>query len=118
MQQCALDHADQWPTAAETVQKDFYVDDVFSGANDPQTASILAHDLSRILAEGQFELTKRASNDSTVLSPLKGTSRTVELTESNDDAKVLGLRWVTAADCLTFRVINNRCICSTQSDPF
>lgn len=104
MIQCARDHAKEFPIGAECVEKDFYVDDCFSGADNDAEASLLCSEVGALLIKGGFELCKWASNDSTVLQLLQGAEGIIELSDE-EDAKVLGLRWVTATDELTFRVV-------------
>lgn len=106
MNQCAIDHAEELPKAAQVVQEDFYVDDCFTGADAAEEASQLCSDLDSLLRKGGFELCKWASNDRTVLQSLQHNEEIVELGEE-EDAKVLGLRWITATDELTFRVVQS-----------
>lgn len=104
MKQCAYDHAEQWPRAAEVVHNDFYVDDCFTGADSVREAISLRHDLDQLLRQGKFELAKWSSNDNRVTGGPDGANGIIELGEE-EDAKVLGLRWLTATDQLTFRVV-------------
>lgn len=104
MKQCAIDHNDEWPKAAQVVHDDFYVDDCFTGQDEVPDASTLRQDLSALLQKGGFELAKWASNNPAVLESVPAIEDIVELGEEAD-AKVLGLRWLTASDELTFRVM-------------
>lgn len=103
MQQCAKDHAHDFPDAAEAVHKDFYVDDCFTGADEEQGAAALCKDIDTLLMKGGFEMCKWASNSSNVLQRVQGAEGIIEMCDEVD-AKVLGLRWLTATDELTFRV--------------
>lgn len=104
MQQCAIDHEQEFPRAAQVVREDFYVDDCFTGADTSEEASQLCHDMDSLLKKGGFELCKWASNDRAVIEIVTCAEEIVELDEQ-EDTKVLGLRWITSTDELTFRVV-------------
>lgn len=104
MRQCAADHSSDWPQAAQGVHDDFYVDDCFTGADNVPEATKLCQDLDALLRSGGFELAKWATNNPDVLQALRSGEDIVELSD-DQESKVLGLRWVTAHDELTFRVV-------------
>lgn len=104
MQQCAIDHEREFERAAQAVREDFYVDDCFTGAHTSAEASELCTSMEALLKKGGFELCKWASNDRAVLRSLQCAEEIVELGEE-EDTKVLGLRWITSTDKLTFRVV-------------
>lgn len=90
--------------AAKVVHEDFYVDDCFTGAETVSEAITLRQDLDQLLRAGQFELAKWSSNDGRVLGEAPGGNGIVDLDEECD-TRVLGLRWLTTTDGLTFRVV-------------
>lgn len=104
MKQCAIDNANKWPRAEAIVHQDFYVDDCFTGADTIDEAITLRQDLDNLLRAGCFELAKWSSNDGRALEDTADTNSIIELGEDGD-TKVLGLRWLTASDELTFRVV-------------
>lgn len=109
MIQCANDHETEWPRAAKAVREDFYVDDCFTGADVEQEAAQLCSDLGALLNKGGFRLTKWASNSKLVLQAVQGADDIRELSE-DDGTKVLGLRWITSTDELSFRVMRQNMV--------
>ncbi|GFR13820.1 retrovirus-related Pol polyprotein from transposon 17.6 [Trichonephila clavata] len=58
LKQLALDEKVNFPKTADIVLRDFYIDDVLTGANDIQEATELVIELQEILRKGRFELHK------------------------------------------------------------
>ena len=50
------------------MKRDFYVDDLLTGANTRHEAAFLRRDLSQLLEKGGFPLRKWASNDPNLVS--------------------------------------------------
>ncbi|XP_018396624.1 PREDICTED: uncharacterized protein LOC108774893 [Cyphomyrmex costatus] len=96
LQQLSVDHEKTHPRAAAVIARDFYVDDMITGA-----ASVQLHELKTqvtdILKTAGFELSKFRSNVS------------LDQDECLDhyeitDAKVLGLLWQSTTDLLRYEV--------------
>ena len=97
VKQNAIDHAHEYPLAAEVVEKSFYVDDCLSGAANPESAVMLQQQLSGLFSRGGFLLRKWNSNDPSVLQnipeELRDSSSIQAISESGEYAKTLGLEW-------------------------
>lgn len=93
--QCANDHESQFPVAAKTVRKRFYVDDVLTGASDELELPKVKKDLSSLLNKGGFELTKWKTNASSF--------GTHEIGET-DQQSVLGLCWDLSKDTFFYKL--------------
>jgi len=67
MHQLAADEHTAFPLGAEFIRRDFYVDDLISGAKSKEEAVIIMDQASKLLAKGKFKLRKCCSNVSAVL---------------------------------------------------
>lgn len=76
------------------------MDDLLTGANTLKEAKVLRDQIIHILEQGQFSLTKWASNHVELL-PSK-TSSQEELILLNSDSKTLGLIWNPSSDILKY----------------
>ena len=56
IKQNSLDFASEYPLAADVVSKSFYVDDCLSGADTPEQAVELHHELMKLFERGDFLL--------------------------------------------------------------
>lgn len=103
MIQCARDHMEMNPKAAETIEKDFYMDDCLTGADSEEEAKMLCNGLQELLAMGGFKLQKWYSNITSIL-PTFTCSGPVEIPlGDSSDTTVLGLRWNSNEDELMFK---------------
>lgn len=103
----AIEHAQEFPLAAEVAQKCFYIDDSLTGADDSESALTLQQQLTSLFARGGFLLRKWNSSDPSVLERIPKELRDVRhvqtISEVNEYAKTLGIEWNTSTDefCLT-----------------
>ena len=67
LQQTARDNAKYLPKAAETVFKNFYMNDLSKSEREQGAAVQLQSDLTEMLSRGGFHLTKWSSNSREVL---------------------------------------------------
>ena len=106
LQQAATDHGEGRPGASRHILESFYVDDLLAGADTPQEAIILYHDLRAILSKAEFNLCKWRSSSNHVLtvipSNLQETLPVKEMTESHSPShpKALGLEWDSRLDLM------------------
>ena len=102
VKQNAVEHAQEFPLAADVVQKCFYVDDCLTGADDPNSAITLQRQLSDLFSRGGFTLRKWNSNDPSVLEQIPqelwDTNRTQTISEVNEYTKTLGIEWNISTD--------------------
>ena len=93
----ALDHALEFPKAADAVESAFYVDDCLMGVDSIDEAIGLHHQLLNLLAKGGFLLRKWSSSDPAVLhhiSPeLRDTQSTHHIPSPDGYTKTLGIEW-------------------------
>ena len=93
--------------AVETIQCNFYVDDVLKSCEDELTAVRLIQELKVLCSNGGFNLTKMTSNSSKVVKSIADEDKSKELkdminvTDKQPDEKALGLVWKPEQDVLS-----------------
>ena len=101
----AEDEGAQYPVAASVLKKDFYVDDLLTGANSYQAASALRDDLIRLLNKGGFLLRKWASNDPSLIPKDSDRSTNTHLAlDPNSTVTTLGIYWNSLKDLILYSV--------------
>lgn len=102
--QCLVTLAEQWqgqlPKAAKTIQKDFYMDDLMTGA-DTEDCYQLQRDISIVMDSAKIPLRKWCSSSETVLKNVRRLSEETFFTlevKDDDSIKSLGLEWQPARD--------------------
>ena len=110
LKRCAADNTDSYSCETiSTVGKNFYVDDCLKSTESEQHAVQLAADLSRLLNEGGFHLTKWISNSREVLKTIpekehaKGVP-SLDLDRNLPVERALGSVWDVETDCFGFDV--------------
>ncbi|XP_065079958.1 uncharacterized protein LOC135702846 [Ochlerotatus camptorhynchus] len=106
LQQLAHDEQTDFPEAANVLRKDFYVDDLFSGANTVEEAIALRKQLESLLKREGFELQKWASNEPAVVEDVPTENRALKSSVDLDRdqcIKTLGLHWEPATDVLRYK---------------
>ncbi|XP_065087242.1 uncharacterized protein LOC135708976 [Ochlerotatus camptorhynchus] len=107
LQQLADDEQHDFPEAAGILRKDFYVDDLFSGADTVEEAITLQKQLESLLGRGGFELRKWASNEEAVLEDVPQDNRALKTSVDLDRdqcIKSLGLHWEPTTDHLRYKI--------------
>lgn len=107
LQQCAKDGQVDYPLGAAVALKDFYMDDLITGADDGDGAITLYEQVKQLLAAGGFQLCKWATNEWSVMEEIDGSG-----TESSQDIpldmqelkSVLGAYWLPARDQLRYNI--------------
>ena len=98
---------------AETIRRNFYVDDCLRSVKDEQVAIELIQGLSEACAHGGFNLTKFISNNRAVLEsipPEKRSKEARDLDLGSDRLPVeraLGVQWCVESDAFEFRIVLN-----------
>ncbi|XP_062541320.1 uncharacterized protein LOC134209346 [Armigeres subalbatus] len=104
----AEEGAQQYPLASSILSKDFYVDDMLTGANSVEEGIMLYQELSHLLETAKFTLRKWSSNSPEILAaipePLKDDRTSLELEPSKATIKTLGLSWEPRSDYFRFTV--------------
>lgn len=110
IKEIANDVASDQPKLSNVIEKDFYVDDVLTGANSPDEAVQLGKELLRVLNNYQFPLRKWASNDINVVKNITGDEKIRDsfLISDEDCKKTLGIIWKPKLDFFKYSVkLNN-----------
>ena len=106
----AQDNEDNYPQeVVQTVRRNFYVDDVLKSVPRTQQAARLTSDLTKLLKEGGFRLTKFASNSREVLQSITPDLRANPLLDLDLDQlpleRALGVYWDAQSDTLKFQAL-------------
>lgn len=107
LQQCAKDQQNDFPTGADVVLNDFYMDDMLSGGDTIEEVETIYNEATTLLSNGGFELSKFYSNDPDVVNIIASarTSGEYDLTDPQDkETSVLGLKWIPQNDSIVFRM--------------
>ena len=94
---------------AQTIAKNFYVDDCLRSGHDHEKVTRLAHEVKRLCDLGGFNLTKFMSNDRSLLNsfPTSEQGKQVKAIDLNRDqlpeAKALGVVWIPEDDALVVK---------------
>ena len=111
LRQTADDNEDKYGSeVAETVRRNFYVDDLLKSTQTTDQAIILAFNLIAMLKEGGFHLTKFLSNRREVLSALPSQERANPTLNLELDRlpinRTLGLHWDAERDIFCFKTVS------------
>lgn len=105
LQQIAIENASKFPETAKTLLKDFYVDDLLTGANTISHLNQIRNELNTLLLENGFQLRKFASNNKSVLPECNNSlSETVISLDKQEENKTLGLNWNFETNVIKFSV--------------
>lgn len=105
LHQLAHDERDNHPVAAAILTRDFYVDDVLTGANTVAEAITIRDDLIQLCAKGGFHLRQWVSNEPNLLKPLQTNITDTHITlDVTDGKKTLGLYWNARNDTLGYTI--------------
>lgn len=104
LKQLAHEYLSDCPVLAGIIEKDFYVDDLLTGAHTILQAKQLRNDLITLLREGGFELRKWRSNKNTEIIDDQTTIDDSYHIPSDklENTKTLGLMWNSTQDIFTF----------------
>lgn len=91
---------------AKIIERDSYVDDLLSGADNIDQAADICKNVSEILNTGCFQFRKFYSNDSRVLKHVENDSQLTSMVNlgSNDKTETLGLMSNYQSDNLTYSI--------------
>ena len=97
LKQAAADHQDEFPRAAEVVEKGTYMDDILTGADTLEEACELQREVTGLLAKACFGAHKWCTNNldivRTVPEELRGNSFEVTDDNTKTTVKTLGVTW-------------------------
>lgn len=103
---CLNDLADRYastfPTGSASVKRDFYVDDLLTGADTRAEAITIRDQVIRLLQLGGFELSKWGSNCPHLLKDVSNQSETFVPLSMDGDFQILGIGWDREHDLFRF----------------
>ncbi|GJQ79779.1 hypothetical protein Trydic_g19269, partial [Trypoxylus dichotomus] len=104
LQQLAMAKQDAQPYGAEIILRDFYVDDLLTGAQTIDQANKIIAEVTEILSQGKLELRKWASNKPELLQNIPETccGNTILDLDKSDNISTLGLQWNATMDTLQY----------------
>ncbi|XP_029169999.1 uncharacterized protein LOC114939750 [Nylanderia fulva] len=91
----------KYQNAGETIRRDFYVDDLLTGADTIGELIQLKQEIIHILSSGKFELRKWISNLAQICDQFDNEERQIT---SNKSTKILGLLWNTKTDAFQYQI--------------
>lgn len=107
LQQLAKDEEERYPIAAEIIRKEFYVDDLLSGADDVDAATKSYYEISSALNAGGFHLRKWKSNSEDFMKIIPEADRELNIEQEikiDVSSKTLGIHWLPGEDSFTFKI--------------
>lgn len=116
LEQIARDHEETHPNASRILLKDFYVDDVVTGASSESELHCYRDELVDLLSLCGINLSKWMSNATSLAE--RGAANCNELNflqhEANDTPKVLGIYWNPDEDIMRYKVKLDDCEHATK----
>jgi len=96
----------QFPMGAMIVKRDFYVNDLITGANSIEEALTIRNQVSALLSRGGFELRKWSSNSKDLLRDIPDQTRDSAIIELDKDgvSKTLGVKWNRYRDSFQYTI--------------
>ncbi|XP_018308840.1 uncharacterized protein [Mycetomoellerius zeteki] len=94
--------AAEWPHGAMCIGRDFYVDDMLTGADTMTEALTIRNETIKVLRTGSFELGKWASSHPELLVGIKNQSDNPVVIQNNPESSVLGIHWIHSRDAFRF----------------
>lgn len=106
LHQLAIDEKGSYPIGAMITKRDFYVDDLLTGADTKEEAEIIRNEVSLLLEKGKFQLRKWASNCSDLIQNISSneTEHAIINLDKQQTIKTLGLQWNSSADVFQFKI--------------
>lgn len=86
-------HANKYPRGSMCVQRDFYVDDLLTGADMFDEAIALRDETINLLQLGAFELSTWASNCPELLTNINNQTSTIVTINTDAISLILGIQW-------------------------
>ncbi|XP_055543590.1 uncharacterized protein LOC129729131 [Wyeomyia smithii] len=109
LRKVAEDNKLRHPLASDRIAKNFYVDDLLSGADTLAEAKFLQNEITEVLASGGFILRKWFSNEPKLLNNELSCHVPIALKLPNEEdaVKALGIQWIPQEDTICFKIRPN-----------
>ncbi|XP_018392649.1 PREDICTED: uncharacterized protein LOC108771785 [Cyphomyrmex costatus] len=91
-----------WPRGATCVGRDFYVDDMLTGADTIDEALAIRDETIEVLRSAAFELGKWASSCPELLAGVKNQNNDPVIIHNGPESSVLGIHWIHSQDTFRF----------------
>lgn len=95
-------HSSKYPIGSIHVKREFYVDDLLTGADTIRDAKQIRDEVIQLLQLGSFELSKWASNCSELLEPIQNRKGGEIIISNETDSCILGIQWNQSKDVFRF----------------
>lgn len=105
LQETAYQHKDQFPSAAESILSDFYVDDYLSGGDNLDEVRRKKQEVEKIVATGNFNLRKWVSSDPNVFGDQQTPTNEPFYFNTSEEIKTLGIQWRHKTDEFSFKSV-------------
>lgn len=102
LRQCAVDEQHRFPTGSKIALKDFYFDDLLTGADEESELMNAYHEITDLLSAGKFELAKWTTNSPMLTAEIKKAQPTE--VDVPIECGILGMRWIQEPDMLRIKV--------------
>ena len=103
----SLEDSEDLAEAAQTIKRNFYMDDMAKSVPDVESAAALGKQVSQILLNGGFRLTKWSSNEPQALTWVPAADRAIKVVDfsslASDSVKALGCSWSPASDLISIQ---------------
>nr|CAI5826808.1 unnamed protein product [Callosobruchus analis] len=104
LHQAAYDKISEFPTAANVIISDFYVDDLITGSTSIENTIKLKHDIQNILSSSGFILTQWMSNDLSILDKSEQNQIAKYYILDDSNVKTLGILWNPSQDSFQYSI--------------
>ncbi|XP_031348317.1 uncharacterized protein LOC116174520 [Photinus pyralis] len=105
--QLALDFENSYPSEAQIIKNDFYIDDLITGCDSIEDLRVIRSNIKHILSTAGFILRKWCSNVHTQLFQSDKETIEHEFVQLGDNTiKTLGIRWEPISDVLYYKFEN------------
>lgn len=96
----------QFPKGAAIARRDFYMDDLITGANSMEEALVIRNEVAAMLRKGGFILRKWAANHPELLRDIPGhvTDNAIMELDKDGTAKTLGVKWNHSKDAFQYSI--------------
>lgn len=111
LRRTATDNEEEYPVVAETIRRNFYVDDCLCSDKTEESTAKLIEDLKIVCAKGGFHLAKFVSNNRAVLEaiPVEERSKETRTLDLDRDMlpieRALGIQWCVESDVFEFHIV-------------
>ncbi|XP_029162158.1 uncharacterized protein LOC114933739 [Nylanderia fulva] len=97
-------YAEEFPAGSRRVKRDFYVDDLLTGADTIEEALALKNQIVKILNRGGFQLSKWHSNESVLINDMYDKHNAEVQIDRDATSRILGILWNPSMDVFRFAI--------------